>query len=331
MDDVGIDLDAVSQWMDTQDLPPGEIQSAVALGGGTQNVLVRFERGGRSFIVRRGPRHLRPKSNHAIAREMRVLQALAGTDVAHPAFIAGCTDTAVLGDAVFYLMEPVDGFNPTSALEPLHHDPAVQHQMGLSAARAAARLGSVDHVAVGLGDLGNPDGFLTRQPARWLGELEGYQNLDGYAGQALPGVLEVAAWLDGNCPQTWTPGIVHGDFHLANLMYEHDTGEVAAIIDWEMCTIGDPLLDLGWLLASRRFHPEICLPRAAELIAAYSAHSDRDLSAIGWYRVLACFKLAVILEGTHARATAGLAPKETGDMLHGLAVTLLHQAVGLIR
>ena len=156
--------------MDDQGLPRGPLERIELLAGGTQNVLVRFARAGREYVLRRGPRHLRPKSNDALRREARVLAALADTDVPHPRFIAGCLDESVMGGAVFYLMEPVDGFNPTTGLPALHaSDPAIRHEMGLEAADAIARLGRVDHLAVGLADFGRPEGFLERQVPRWLG------------------------------------------------------------------------------------------------------------------------------------------------------------------
>jgi aminoglycoside phosphotransferase (APT) family kinase protein len=212
--------------------------------------------------------------------------------------------------------------------------------MGLSAADALARLGAVDHVAVGLGGMGRPDGFLERQVQRWLDELESYRRFEGYPGPEIPGVDEVAGWLDDNRPPAWSPGIMHGDYHLANLMYRYDGPEVAAIVDWEMCTIGDPLLDLGWLLATWPEEGTVStaaslgalggLPTRDELLAVYGERSARDLSAAGWYTVLACFKLGIVLEGTNARAAAGKAPRATGDMLHAMTLGLLAQAQALI-
>src|SRR5262249_41504152 len=150
-----------------------------------------------------------------------------------------------------YLMESVRGFNPTTTLPRSYaDDPAVRHRMGLDAAAALAELGAVDHVAVGLGDVGHPEGFLERQVGRWLSELESYNALDGYPGADIPGLTEVATWLEARRPREWRPGIMHGDYHLANLLYDVDAPKVAAIVDWEMCTIGDPLLDLGWLIAT---------------------------------------------------------------------------------
>ena len=164
-----VDLKAVADWMSERGLGDGPLDEISAVTGGTQNVMLRFNRSGREYVLRRGPRHLRPRSNSVILRETRVLAALAGSDVPHPHLIATCDDIGVLGDAVFYLMEPIDGFNAGEGLPPLHAgDPGVRFQMGLSMADALAKLGAVDHVAVGLADFGKPEGFLERQVPRWL-------------------------------------------------------------------------------------------------------------------------------------------------------------------
>jgi aminoglycoside phosphotransferase (APT) family kinase protein len=338
-----VDFRVLGEWMDAQGLPRGDFAGARTLAGGTQNILVRFSRGGRDYVLRRPPPHLRPKSNDALRREARVLSALAGTGVPHPRFIAGCPDETVMGGTVFYLMEPVEGFNPTTGLPPLHAgDTSIRHAMGLQAAEALASLHRVDHVAVGLADFGRPEGFLERQVPRWMSELESYSKHEGYPGHEIPGIDEVAAWLDRNRPDAWKPGILHGDYHFANVMYSHDGPELVAIVDWEMCTIGDPLLDLGWLLATwpDPEHPAVGpaaafaaaggLPTAAEILARYRERSERDLSAIEWYSVLACFKLGIVLEGTHARACAGKAPKATGDLLHAITLGLFARATAII-
>lgn len=324
--------------MSAQGLGDGPLEEVTELSGGTQNIMLRFTRSGRSYVLRRGPRHLRPRSNTVIGRETQVLAALAGSDVPHPRLIASCVDPTVLGDAVFYLMEPVDGFNAGEGLPPLHAgDAAVRHQMGLSMADALAKLGAVDHVAVGLADFGKPDGFLERQVPRWLSELESYSGFDNYPGPDIPGVDEVAAWLEHHRPAAWTPGIMHGDYHAANVMFSPAGPEVIAIVDWEMCTIGDPLLDLGWLLATWRQrdgssvldHAFLASDGVAgpdELIERYAANTTRDLSHITWYTVLACFKLGIVLEGTLARACAGKAPTEIGDQLHQATLRLFEQA-----
>ena len=353
--DVGtdlVDVDALATWMDGQGLPGAAITDARVLPGGTQNLLLRFTRDGCDYVLRRGPRHLRRASNDVMRRESRVLQALAGQDVPHPAFVAGPgePETGVAGDAVFYLMAPVDGFNPSGGLPPLHaREAPVRRAMGLNVAEAAARLGAVDHEAVGLADFGKPDGFLERQVARWMGELDSYAELDGYPGPAIPGLDRVASWLDDNRPRNWRPGLMHGDYHLSNVMIAPDGPEVAAIVDWEMCTIGDPLLDLGNLLATWPIGPAAGdgtpeteavfggigggipdLPSPADLVARYADHSDRPTDAVPWYTAMACFKLGIVLEGTHARACAGKAPVEIGDLLHATTLGLFARASTVI-
>ncbi|MBF6083238.1 phosphotransferase family protein [Nocardia cyriacigeorgica] len=337
-----VDFGVVGKWMTEQDLPDGEFEGVTELGGGTQNIMLRFTRGGRDYVLRRGPKHLRAKSNEVIRREARLLGALGDTEVKAPRVIAACTDESVLG-AVFYLMEPITGFNPQNELPELHAgDPEVRRQMGLSAVEAIARLGSLDYQALGLADYGKPEGFLERQVPRWMGELESYSTNEGYPGPDIPGVERVGEWLDRNRPAQWTPGILHGDCHLANMMFSYDGPEVAAMVDWEMSTIGDPLLDLGWQIATRpvpgttgaalvgKLGAVGGLPTPEEMVAHYAKFSELDLSAVTWYTVLACFKLGIVLEGTHARAFAGKAPKQVGDFLHAITLELFERAQGLM-
>ncbi|MGA9493689.1 MAG: phosphotransferase family protein [Mycobacterium sp.] len=325
--------------MSEQGLGDGPLENVSKLAGGTQNIMLRFTRSGRPYVLRRGPKHLRPRTNTVIMRETEVLAALAGTDVPHPHLIASCADPAVLGDAVFYLMEPVDGFNAGAELPALHRDDAsVRFGMGLSMADALAKLAAVDYQAVGLQDFGKPDGFLERQVPRWLSELESYKEFENYSGPEIPGVDDVAAWLDEGRPSTWTPGIMHGDYHAANVMFSRTGPEVVAIVDWEMCTIGDPLLDLGWLLATWGQSPAFGgnlfelggMAGPDDLVQQYARNTTRDLSHITWYTVLACFKLGIVLEGTLARASAGKAPMEVGELLHAATVGLFEQAQTLM-
>ena len=331
--------DGLAEWMSTQGLGDGPLDDVSKISGGTQNIMLRFTRSGRPYVLRRGPKHLRPRSNVVIMRETQVLAALAGTDVPHPHLIASCDDVDVLGDAVFYLMEPIDGFNAGQELpEPHASDPAMRFEMGLSMADALAKLGAVDYTAVGLSDYGKPDGFLERQVPRWLSELKSYREFENYPGPDIPGVDDVAKWLEAGRPAAWTPGIMHGDYHAANVMFSRTGPQVVAIVDWEMSTIGDPLLDLGWLLAtwgqSAAFGGALFgqggLAAPSDLVERYALNTTRDLSHITWYTVLACFKLGIVLEGTNARASAGKAPKEVGDLLHEATVRLFEQALTLM-
>ena len=337
------DLDKLAAWMTVRGLGEGPPENVTAISGGTQNILLKFERSGRPYVFRRGPQHLRPVSNKVILRETRVLAALAGTDVPHPRLIAVCEDTEVLGDAVFYLMDPVDGFNAGEGLPHPHaEDPEMQFAMGLSMADALARLGAVDHVAVGLADFGKPDGFLERQVPRWLSELESYSGFDNYAGPDIGDVTGVAAWLRENTPTRWLPGIMHGDYHAANVMFSHTGPDVVAIVDWEMCTIGDPLLDVGWMLVCWPGEPTTIdagarlaelggLATRAELLEAYRGAGGRATDHLDWYVALACFKLGIVIEGTWSRFLAGQADRDAGERLHQSATDLIRLGVRVTR
>ncbi|MEZ5220490.1 MAG: phosphotransferase family protein [Ilumatobacteraceae bacterium] len=338
LDVPGVDLDVLRAWMDARHLGDGDLTGLELIAGGTQNVLLRFTRADRTYVLRRPPVHKRANSDETMRREARVLAAIADTPVPHPGLIAAEPDPDVLG-AAFYLMEPIDGFNARLGLPegPYRTDPHWQHEMGLSMADAIAALGSVDHVAVGLGDLGKWDGWAERQVGRWRKQLDSYGELPGYPGPDIPGVDEVGAWLDRHRPTDTRPGLIHGDFHFANVLMRFDEPRLAAIVDWELVTVGDPLLDLGHLLATwptagdgHMSLEAAALPTTDEVIARYGAQVDRPLDDVTWFHVLACYRLGLILEGTHARACAGQAPKEIGDQLHAHTVSLLTQALGLI-
>ena len=257
-----------------------------------------------------------------------------------PELIAACPDETVLG-AAFYLMQPIDGYNPSTGLpEPFASSPELRHQMGLSLVDGIAALGALDYVALGLTGLGKPDNYLERQVGRWKAQLESYAEFPEWDGlKDLPDIDGVSHWLEEHRPRTFDPGIIHGDYHLANVMYRFDAPRLAAIVDWELTTIGDPLLDLGWLLATWpegeasavSVTPWEGFPSADELVAHYATQTTRDLSQIHWYGVLACYKLGIILEGTYARACAGKAPKATGDQLHASTIDLLERALRWIK
>lgn len=336
----GVPLGALAHWMDGQALGYGApINHVTIIAGGTQNMLLRFERAGRDYILRRPPVHLRRNSNETMRREARVLSALTGSSVPHPALIAACADETVIG-AAFYLMDPVDGFNAANAMPALHAaSPAIRHRMGLAMVEGIAALADLDYRACGLEDFGKPDGFLERQVPRWGAQLASYAQFADWTGPTrIPGVDAVAKWLEAHRPDSFTPGILHGDYHIGNVMFRNDGGDLAAIVDWELATIGDPLLDLGWMIATWpegdtpgpadvAVTPWHGFPAADAIVAHYAARSSRDCSAIDWYVVMACYKLGIILEGTHARACAGMAPRETGDQLHGQTIALFERAL----
>ena len=235
-------------------------------------------------------------------------------------------------------MEPLDGFTAPHGLpEPHRSDPAIRREMGLAMPDAIAALARVDHRAAGLQDLGKPN-YLERQVPRWRAHMEAYNEVEQYQGHGIDSVDAVADWLEAHRPATYEEGIIHGDFHLLNVMFSYDSGALAGVIDWELTTIGDPLVDLGQLVAlwpepagsELRIEPWDGFPQTSELIDRYADNSERDLSAIDWYTALACFRLGIILEGTNVRAVAGKAPQDVGDALHKTTVSLFKKAETLI-
>jgi aminoglycoside phosphotransferase (APT) family kinase protein len=326
-----VDVPALAGWLDAQGFPPGPVEHLVQLEGGTQNLLVRFCRAGTGYVLRRPSRHPRPRAGEIILREARVLEALAATDVPHPRWAATCSDESVLG-IPFVIMLAVDGVNPMVQLPSYAAAAAGRRQLGRAAATELARIGRVDYVAAGLADFGRPDGFLSRQVPRWLAEWDSYRRLPGYPGEPLPGMEELAAFLTASQPPDQLPGLMHGDFHFGNLLVDAGQPRVAAVLDWEMATIGDPLVDLGRFVASLPDENETVTSGAlweagdvgpvSEIVDAYSAISNRSLDALDWYVVLACFKLGIILESSNARACAGLTDPAIGDRLHAMSVAL---------
>lgn len=335
----GVNIEALTLWMDTMELGQGPLSDVQALSGGTQNILVQFSRDSKTYILRRPPLHLRKNSNETMRREARILAALKDTDVPHPRLIAGCSDDTHIG-ACFYLMEPINGFNPAARElpEPYASNEAWQWQTGLELVEGIAKLSSVDYKSVGLHDFGKPDNFLERQVGRWASQLQSYENFKQWPGpKDIPGVGDIAAWLEDRIPKHYETGIIHGDYHLGNVMFHHDRPELAAIVDWELTTIGDPLVDLGWVMATWPINgllsdetvgtsPWIGFPEIDDLVEHYSKHSSRDLENLNWYAVLGCYKLGIILEGTYARACAGKAPKDIGDALHARTMGLFRRA-----
>ncbi|MBT6038400.1 MAG: phosphotransferase family protein [Halieaceae bacterium] len=334
-----INIGKLTAWMDGQHLEEGAISDLGLLAGGTQNILLSFTRNGRSFVLRRPPTTPPPGRNKSIQREAHVLEALAKTKVPHARLIAACADEQVIG-ASFYIMEPVDGFNATNGLPPLHRaDSSIRREMGFAFIDCATELARIDYIAVGLKDFGRPDNFLHRQVDRWRRQLTGYQDFNGWPGPAaLPGVDYVSDYLAANCPENFTPGILHGDYSIGNVMYCRESSKIKAIVDWELSTIGDPLVDLGHIVATwhksggpnlsvLRVKPWKGFPSAEELITRYASNCTRDLSQINWYIVLACCRLAIIIEGTYARACAGEASMETGILLHETAIRLIQRAL----
>jgi aminoglycoside phosphotransferase (APT) family kinase protein len=308
-----IDTDGLATWMDGLDLATGEPLAADFISGGTQNEIYEIRRGDVHAALRIPPVGAPAARDDGIVREWRIIEALTGTDVPCTPAIAVCTDPAVLG-RTFYLMGFVDGWSPmglTGRAWPAPFDTDLDARRGLAFALVdgIALLSKVDWQAKGLADLGRPDGFHERQVDRWTGFL------DRIKGRELPGFDEAAAWLRAHRPLDFVPGLMHGDYQFANVMF-HDgaPARLAAIVDWEMGTVGDPKLDLGWVLqgwpedtsdpadAFAGYVDMTGMPSRDEILARYADVSGRQVDDIDYYVVLAKWKLAVVLEQGFQRA-----------------------------
>ena len=325
------DQAAVQRWVHEQGLG-STVTDVEPLTGGTQNIVVRLHVDGRPMVLRRPPVHPRSTSDKTMLREIAALRTLAGTAVPHPGFIAGCDDLDVLG-VVFYLMEEVDGFNPGDSMDDAYvRNADWRHQVGLSYAASLAQLGNVAWEGKPLAELKRPGSFLERQVPQFLRLLESYRH-DRYAPESLA-VGELAGWLEANRPADGEPGILHGDPHLSNVLLRRDRPELAAFVDWEMCTVGDPLLDLGWMLICWPLDTNVItagtelaalggLASRGELLDAYLGAGGRETSRLDWYVAMACFKLGIVIEGTWSRYLVGQASQEAGEQLHASAQNLI--------
>jgi aminoglycoside phosphotransferase (APT) family kinase protein len=336
-----VDLERLNEWMSGQDLPgDGPVTGALRLQGGSQNNIYLLQRGDAQMVLRRPPEHLRKNSNDTMLREARVLGALAGSLVPHPELFGSCADLDVIGTC-FYLMAPIDGFTPLG--EPSYaDDPAWPRHLAEEMAEGAAQLGLIDHEAVGLGDFGKSENWLERQVSRWRSQLDGYRELEGYSGSELPHVDRVGQWLEDHRPAQCHIGIIHGDHQFANVMFSNTEPKLAAIVDWELSTLGDPLLDLAWMLTAW-YEPDDPpghgtgggpfwdrMPSRQDVIEHYGAVSGRSIDDMPWFFVLGCYKLGILLEGTYARALAGKAQMEMGNTLHSYATWLFEKGAQTI-
>ena len=325
-----VDPERLGAWMDRQGLPgAGEPLSSRFISGGASNEIFEVSRGGHRWALRRPPRRVPPGRNETMMREYRILASLDGTDVPHARAAGACADPEVLG-AAFYLMDFVDGWSPISEPEwpePFYSDLEARAGLAYELVEAIARLSRVDWRARGLEGLGRPDGFHERQVDRWYAHLERFKFRD------IPGLDDAGDWLRGRKPRSYEPGIMHGDYQFANVMFHHGApARMAAIVDWEMGTVGDPLLDLAWVVmgwpddtrgtaagdddadagderpAGRRVSGYVDytgMPGRDGLLERYASVSGRDVDEIDYYVILARFKMAIVLEGGYARYVAG--------------------------
>jgi aminoglycoside phosphotransferase (APT) family kinase protein len=306
----------------------GPLQAEV-VAGGRSNLTYVVSDGEQRFVVRRPPLALVLPTAHDMRRESTVMRALAETSIPVPRVLAFCEDDSVLG-APFYVMSYVDGHVVRSAVPHEFADTReTRRAMSHAIVATLVSLHAIDPDAVGLGSFGHPAGFLARQVRRWWQQWEASRTRD------LPAMDELHRRLEETLPVQSASGIVHGDYRLDNVMFAPaDPSRIVAVVDWEMSTIGDPLCDLGLLLVywadshgepaatalhGRAITTENGFYRRHEILSAYAAASERDLSALDWYVALGAYKLAIIAEGITARFLMGMTVGEGFDTV-GAAV-----------
>jgi aminoglycoside phosphotransferase (APT) family kinase protein len=305
-------LEPLRAWLDERGLGEGEPRPR-AVGEGHSNVTYVVARDGVEVVLRRPPRPPLPPSAHDVLREARLMAALARSPVPVPRVLGVCEDPAVIG-APFVVMEKVDGPVVTSAMPPGMDGEDARRRAGEQLVDVLADLHDVDWRAAGLEGFGRPDGYLERQLARFGALWERNRT------RPLPVVEELGRWLAERRPRSGPATIVHGDFRLGNVILAPAPPlRIAAVLDWELSTIGDPLADLGYLLALWMRPGDASLgefeqggltrtPGFAErdeLVARYEARTGRPAGDIGFYEVLALWKLAVLMEGNVRRAREG--------------------------
>jgi aminoglycoside phosphotransferase (APT) family kinase protein len=333
VDDVpGIDGPKLARWLSANGITSDEPTGIVLIAGGRSNLTYRVDLGSSRLVLRRPPLgHVLPTA-HDMSREFRVLTALHGTDIPVPAPVAICADADVIG-APFYLMEYVDGVVLRTREDGERLTPDQARQLSDRLIEMLAAIHAVDIATSGLTGFGRPEGYLARQLSRWQRQWELSNTRD------MPGYDRLVERLAAGLPAEGDHALVHGDFRLDNMLVtlggdggqagqeggQSGHGEssqpgkqpaVAAVVDWEMSTLGDPLADLGltliyWADPEDAQWGDISVGATvtampgflsrSELADRYAQLTGRDLSGIGYYMAFGCFKLAVVLEGIHAR------------------------------
>jgi aminoglycoside phosphotransferase (APT) family kinase protein len=339
-DVAGIHCDSVSRFF-REHVQGGDCDLSFSLiSSGRSNLTYMVRGNGHRWILRRPPLgHVLPTA-HDMAREYRVLTALAGTDVPAPRPLALCEDTST-NDMPFYVMEYCPGLILEQELPPGYADSeGDRRRMSVALVDTLVRLHAVDYRAVGLEGFGRPEGYLERQVRRWSQQWERSQT------SPLPAIDELIRRLGAALPESPPPTIVHGDYRLGNMALDpNDPGRIVAVLDWEMATLGDPLADLGYcsIYWTEKDDPPpsvvmgtastfTALPgffTRAEMVAEYARRSGRNVEVVDFYQVLALYKLAVIAEGIYARYLQGMTLGEGFEGMPRVAPDLVEHALAI--
>lgn len=335
MDSLDFDLDVLRDWLEQQTGEPGAIEVTPIRGGGSCEMF-ELRRGTGRWAIRRAPVSLVSDTAHNVVREYQVIDALQGSKARVPELLAVSDDNAIMG-APFYIMKYVDGEVIRRKLPQQYIDsPETQGAIGEELIDALVELHDFDWRTSSMVALSKPENFLARQVDRWMSQLASYRHRE------LPGVDAVAKWLQENRPQNGDLTIMHGDYKVDNAMYSKTLPpRILTLVDFEMTTVGDPLIDLAWAMI---FWPEpdnliaIAAPGSsggmsahycqspATLVQAYADKTGRDLSGFQWYQAFAAWKLGIVLEGSYAKYTSGASKNPNHEFFGYLVEQLMLRA-----
>jgi aminoglycoside phosphotransferase (APT) family kinase protein len=330
-------VDRLREYLDAQLGDTVDLTVEPMAGGGSCDVYA-LARGEARWVLRQAPPHRSSATAHDVLREYRFLDAIKKQSVRIARPVLACDDPEVFG-APFYVMTRVDGVPVRNAIpaawtaQPHHHGRALEELID-----ALAAIHAVDWQACGLGEFAHAGPYLDRQIGRWLSQLASYE------GRELPAAEQVGDWLAATLPPDQPPALAHGDYKLDNVLFaESAPPDLLAVVDWEMVSIGDPLVDIAWAMI---FHPgpegtmplgigtpgfdRDVLPSISVLVSRYAERTGRDVSRIDWYDVFSRWKLAIVLEGSYAKFLRGESKKPVHEFFGHQADTLLASAVAKV-
>ena len=333
----GLDLAALTEYLPAQGIPVAGPLQAHLFTGGRSNLTYEVSDGVQKWVLRRPPLGHVLETAHDMTREFRFISALGPSAVPVPEALVHCDDASIIG-APFFVMSHVDGviYRHREQLDAVSIDDA--HRMAMALADTLADLHAVEPSEVGLADIGRPDGYLERQCARLAKQLDASRTRD------VPGLNDLGRRLASSLPVSGGSTIVHGDYRLDNTLVDRqDPGRIAAVLDWELATLGDPLVDVaslvgGWdggdgLFSVVTAPPGVVphFPSWAALADRYSERTGRSLDDLPWHLAFLMYKGAVIFEGIYCRyvrgETVGDGYREIGDAVPAI-VEAAHAKLG---
>ncbi len=337
MSELDFEPGVFADWLHGATGRSGETVVTPMKGGGSCEMF-EFVQSGERFVIRRAPLAAVSDTAHNVVREFQVIEALQGCGARVPELLAACDDSAVLG-APFYVMRYIDGEVIRRGLPRQYADsPAAQGAIGQELIDALVELHAVDWRGGAIERLANPEHFLERQVERWLHQLEGYRCRE------LAGVDAVARWLEDNRPGGGELTVMHGDYKIDNVMFSRTLPpRILSLVDFEMTTVGDPLIDLAWAMI---FWPEegnliaIAAPGSdggmdaghcqspQVLVERYAKATGRDLSHFQWYQAFAAWKLGIVLEGSYAKYLSGESKNPNHEFFGFVVDQLMERAQG---